>query len=113
MLDEEAQLSPAVSTGPPQRPTQTARHAVDSMAARLGLSVVHRSGPGSVVDALQLPALLEDLTDPSATTSEGDGNRRLFAESCAQSTTFWYASCNFAAAGRRQKMPPTGWQSVT
>ena len=40
-------------------------------------------------------------------------DRRLFAEGCAQSTTFWYASCNFAAAGRRQKMPPTGWQSVT
>ena len=33
-------------------------------------------------------------------------DRRLFAEGCAKSTTFWYARCNFAAAGRRQKMPP-------
>ena len=74
VMDKEAQLSPAISTGPPERPTHTVRRAGDSMAARLGLSVVHRSAPRSVVDAPQLPALLEDLTDPSATISEGDGN---------------------------------------
>ena len=43
--DEKAQLSLVVSTDPPQRPTQTARRAIDSVAARLGLFVVHRSGP--------------------------------------------------------------------
>ena len=51
MLDEEAQLSPIVSIGPPQRPTQTAGRAVDSMAAQIGLSVVRRSDPRRVVDA--------------------------------------------------------------
>ena len=45
MLDEKAQLSLVVSIGPPQRPTQIARRAVDSVATRLGLFVVHRSGP--------------------------------------------------------------------
>ena len=74
MLDEEAELSPIVSTGPPQRPTQTAGCAVDSMAARTGLLVLRRSDPRRLVDAPQLQALLEDLTDPSATISEGDGN---------------------------------------
>ena len=64
---------------------------------------MHRSHPRRVVDAPQLQALLEDLTDPLATISEGDGNSE---ECCAQSTTFWYASCNFATVGRRQKMPP-------
>ena len=33
VLDEEEQLSPIVSTGPPQKPPQTAECAVDSMAA--------------------------------------------------------------------------------
>ena len=47
---------------------------MDSMAAQLGLSVVHRSDPRSVVDAPQLPALLEDRTNPSATISKGDGS---------------------------------------
>ena len=47
---------------------------MDSMAARLGLPVGHRSDPRSMVNAPQLPALLEDLTDPSATISEGEGN---------------------------------------
>ena len=32
VLDEEAQLSPAVSSGPPQRPTQTVGCTVDSVA---------------------------------------------------------------------------------
>ena len=32
VLDEEAQLSPIVKIGPPERPPQTARHSVDSMA---------------------------------------------------------------------------------
>ena len=74
VLDEEAELSPIVSTGPPQRPTQTAGCAVDSMAARTGLLVLRRSDPRRLVDAPQLQALLEDLTDPSATIAEGDGN---------------------------------------
>ena len=45
VLDEVAQLSPVVSTRTPQRPTQTARHAVDSFVGRIGLSVMGRSGP--------------------------------------------------------------------
>ena len=74
VLDEEAELSPIVSTGLAQRPTQTAGCAVDSMAVRSGLLVLRRSDPRRLVDAPQLQALLEDLTDPSATISEGDGN---------------------------------------
>ena len=72
--DEETQLSPAVTSGPPQRPTQTAGHAVDSVAGRNGLSVVRRLGPKRVADTPQPQALLNDLTDPSATIFEGDGN---------------------------------------
>ena len=72
--DEEAQLSPAVSSGPPQRPTQTAGRGVDSVAGRNGLSFVLRLGPKRVVDTPQPQALLKDLTDPSATISEGNGN---------------------------------------
>ena len=74
VLDEEEQLSPIVSTGPPQKPTQTAGCAVDSMAARTGLPILCRLDPRRLVDAPELQALLEDLTDPSATISEGDGN---------------------------------------
>ena len=76
MLDEEEQLSPIVTTRPPQKPTQTAGCAVDSMAARTGLPVLCRSDPRRLVDAPQLQALLEVLTDPSATISEGDGNSK-------------------------------------
>ena len=47
---------------------------MDSMAVRTGLLVLRRSDPRRLVDAPQLQALLEDLTDPSATISEGDGN---------------------------------------
>ena len=47
---------------------------MDSMAGRIGLSVMGISGPKRVADTPQLQALLEDLTDPSATISEGDGN---------------------------------------
>ena len=74
MMDEEVQLSPVVSTGSPQRTTQTAGGAVDSMAGRIGLPLLHRSGPKRVADTPQLQASLEDLTDPSAALSEGDGN---------------------------------------
>ena len=71
VLDEEAQLSPIVSARSPHRPTQTARCAVDSMVARTGLLVLHRSDPRRLVDAPQLQALLEDLIDPLATTCCG------------------------------------------
>ena len=74
MLDEGAQISPAVSTGPLERPTQTAGCAPDSLVGQIGQSVVHRSGPRKVADTPQLQALLEDLADLSATVSEGDGN---------------------------------------
>ena len=74
MLDEEEQLCPIVSTGPPQKPTQVAGCTVDSLAAQTGVPVLCRSDPRRLFDAPQLQALLEDLTDPSATISEGDGN---------------------------------------
>ena len=50
VMNEEAQLSPAVSTKAPQRPTQTAGHAGDSMVRRVGVSVVRRSAPRRVAD---------------------------------------------------------------
>ena len=74
MLDEEAQLSPIVRTGPPERPPQTAGHSVDSMVGRIGLSVLHRSAPRRVASTPQLQALLKDLIDPLATIHEGDRN---------------------------------------
>ena len=74
VLDEVAHLSPVVRIGTPQRPTQTAGRAMDSMAGRIGLSIMGRSGPKRVADTPQLQALLEDLTDRSAKISEGDGN---------------------------------------
>ena len=74
VVDEEVKISPAVSIGPLERPTQTAGCAADSLVRRIGQSVVHRSGPRKVADTPQLQALLEDLADPSATISEGDGN---------------------------------------
>ena len=64
MLDDGAQLSLVVRTGPPERPPQTARHSVDSMAGRIGLSVLHKSAPRRMAGTPQLHALLEDLTDP-------------------------------------------------
>ena len=74
VLDEKEQLCPIVSIGPPQKPTQAAGCIVDLMVARTGLPILRRSDPRRLVDAPQLQALLEDLTDPSATISEGDGN---------------------------------------
>ena len=47
---------------------------MDSMAGRIGLFVMGRSGPKRVADTPQLHASLEDLTDPSATIFEGDTN---------------------------------------
>ena len=44
------------------------------MVRRVGLSVVRRSAPRRVADTRKLQTLLEDLADPSATTSKGDGN---------------------------------------
>ena len=76
MLDKETQLSPVVRTGPPERPTQTAGQSVDSMAGRIGLSVLHRSAPRRVAGTPRLQAPLEDLTDPSATVYEGDWNSK-------------------------------------
>ena len=66
MLDEEAQLSPIVRTGPPERPPQTAGHSVDSMAGRIGLSILHISALRRVAGTPQLQEMLEDLIDPSA-----------------------------------------------
>ena len=54
MLDEEVQLSPIVSTGPPQRATQVVGRTVDSMPGRMGLSVVRRTSPKRVADTPQL-----------------------------------------------------------
>ena len=50
VLDEEAQLSPVVSTWALQRPTQNVGRAVGSMVERIGLSVVRISGPRRVAD---------------------------------------------------------------
>ena len=74
VIDEEAQLSVAISTRPPERLTQAAGHTPDPMARRIGLSVVCRSVPRRLDDTPQLKILLEDLPDPSATISEGGGN---------------------------------------
>ena len=49
MMNDEAQLYPAVNEGPLQRPTQTEGRAMDSMATRIGLSIVHRLGPRRVL----------------------------------------------------------------
>ena len=49
-MNEEAQLSPVVSTKPPQMPTQTAGHSGDSMIRRVEVSVVCRSAPRRVAD---------------------------------------------------------------
>ena len=73
-MDEEAQLSPIVSTRPPERPTHTTRHAVDSMVRRIGLFVMRKSAPRRMADTPQLQAFLEDLANPLATISKGDGN---------------------------------------
>ena len=62
-MDEEAQNSPAVSTGQPQRPTQTARPTADSLVRRIGPSIVCRLGPRRVADTPQVQALLEDPAD--------------------------------------------------
>ena len=76
VMNEKAQLSPVVSTGPPQRPTHTTGHARDSIAAQIGLSVVRRSGSRRVADTSQLQALLEYLTNRSATISKGNENSK-------------------------------------
>ena len=76
VLDEETQLSPVARTGPPERLTQAAGQSVDSMARRIGLSVLHRSAPRRMAGTPQLQAPLEDLTDPSATVYEGDWNSK-------------------------------------
>ena len=76
VLDEEEELCPIASTGPLLKPTQAAECAVDSMAARTGLPILCRSDPRRLVDAPQLQAVLEDLTDPSATIFEGNGNNK-------------------------------------
>ena len=47
---------------------------MDSMATQTGLPIQCKSDPRRLVDAPQLQALLGDLTDCSATISEGDGN---------------------------------------
>ena len=54
VVDEEVKISPAVSKGPLERPTQTAGCAADSLVRRIGQSVVHRSGPRRVADTPQL-----------------------------------------------------------
>ena len=63
MMNEEAQISPLVTSEPPERPTQTAGHAGDSMVRRVGVSAMRRSAPRRVADAPQLQTLLEDLGD--------------------------------------------------
>ena len=63
VLDEETQLSPVARTGPPERLTQTAGHAGDSMVRRVGVSVVRRSAPRRVAGTPQLQTLLENLAD--------------------------------------------------
>ena len=50
VLDEETQLSPVVSSRSRQRSTQTVGRPVDSVAGRIGLFVVRRLGPRSMVD---------------------------------------------------------------
>ena len=45
-----------------------------SISGRIGLSVMGRSGPKRVANTPQLQALLEDLTNPSATIYEADEN---------------------------------------
>ena len=103
VMDEEAQFSPAISTGPPERPTHTIRHAGDSMVRRIGLSVEHRSAPGRAVDTPQLQALVEDLADPSATISEGEGNNEEDMAPCL-------ASRNEPPAKRQQRVD---WQEMS
>ena len=76
MLDKEAELSLVVRTVSPERPTQTIGQSVDSMGGRIGLSILHESAPRRVASTPQLQALLEDLTNPSTTVYEGDGNSK-------------------------------------
>ena len=59
---------------------------MDSMAGRVGLSIVHRSVPRRVADAPQPQALLEDLTYPLATIAEGYGNN----EEDIAAARLWY-----------------------
>ena len=92
-MNEEAQISPSVTSEPPERPTQTAGHAGDSMVRQLGLSVVRRSAPRRVADTPQLQALLEDLADHSATISERDG--------IVKRTELYYASTVFPILGQK------------
>ena len=47
-------------------------HATDSMARRIGPSVVHRIVPRRVADTSYMQALLEDLANPSIKEFERD-----------------------------------------
>ena len=77
VMDEETQLSPAVSTGPRERPTQTVGRAANSIVRRFGPSVGRRSIPRRVADTPRVQALLEDLADPLETISKGNRNSEL------------------------------------
>ena len=50
VLDEVAHISPVVRVGTPKRPMQTTGRAVVSMAGRIGLSNMGKSGPKRVAD---------------------------------------------------------------
>ena len=102
-MNEEAQISPSVTSEPPERPTQTAGHAGDSMVRQLGLSVVRRSAPRRVADTSQLQALPEDLADSSATISEGDGNSEEDRAECL-------TSCDEPATKRQRRVD---WQEMS
>ena len=56
------------------------------MVRQIGLSFIYRSAPRRAIDAPQLQELLEDLVDPSATISEGHGNREEDRVVCPTST---------------------------
>ena len=52
VMGEEVQLSPAISTGPRERPTHIVGHVGDSIVRRIGLSIEHRPTPSREVDTL-------------------------------------------------------------
>lgn len=49
---------------------------MDSMARRMGLSIVYRSVLRRMTDTTYLQALLQDLLDPSTTIYKGGGNNK-------------------------------------
>ena len=102
VLNEEAQNSPAVSTGPSERPIQTTERIADSLVRRIGPSIVRKSGPRRVADTPQLQALPEDLANPSATISEGDKNSEEDRAKCP-------TSYNELAAKRQRRVD---WQEM-